>query len=152
MALQFSYCECGCKGSESATIGRTSFWIYNDLEGSFYLHKGHGHTSPLLKKCKSHEEAVGLATEKAKVLLAEEQAVLDAIRQQVEDKPVKPKTFDQALNTEFPGPINAVIRRLIRRCKTAQQIRDLANTSVFSDKAQTSLLLVAKSFKNRPKR
>lgn len=42
MALNFKYCECGCKGYEASTGPTLHFWIFWDLEKSFHLHRGHG--------------------------------------------------------------------------------------------------------------
>jgi hypothetical protein len=146
--LEFEYCECGCKGSESATLGRTSFWIYNDLAGSFYLHQGHGMSSTLVKQCGSHEEAAQLATELMKPVLEKEQAVLDEIRRQLEDRPVKALTFEQVLRKNFPGPAHALLRRVIRASTSSSQIRDLIRTR-FSDAGRDKLEEAATAFETR---
>lgn len=148
--LEFTYCECGCKGSESLMIGQTVFWLYDDLQGNVFLHEGHGHLSPLIKKCSSHKEAVKLATDKAKELLTQEQENLDKICRQLFPKKEKPKSFDVVLLETFAGPANVTFRRLVRRCKTAQQIRDLASTPMVTEDGKSKLLLLAKAFKRRP--
>lgn len=56
MALNFEYCECGCKGHE-ASAGKLHFWIYNDLRGNYYLHQGHGWMSPKIGQHTSFEAA-----------------------------------------------------------------------------------------------
>lgn len=47
--LQFEYCECGCKG-HAASVGPWHYWIFNDLLTSYTLHRGHGHSSPVIGK------------------------------------------------------------------------------------------------------
>jgi hypothetical protein len=64
MALEFEYCECGCKGHE-ATAGSLDFWLFNDLKGKYTLNKGHGWMGARIGVYKSHEQAVGVATEMA---------------------------------------------------------------------------------------
>lgn len=76
MALKFTYCECGCHGS-SADAGTVSFWIYNDLKGSFFLHKGHGHLDPKVGTYTSFEEATKSAEYLVRVALTEMQVALD---------------------------------------------------------------------------
>lgn len=56
MGLEFNYCECGCHGHE-ASAGVVHYWIFNDLQGSFYLHQGHGRLSPRLGAFVSFEAA-----------------------------------------------------------------------------------------------
>lgn len=148
MSLQFNYCECGCKGSESATIGHTGFWIYNDLQGNFYLHQGHGRSSPLVKKCTSHEEAAQLASELMKPILEKEQALLDEIRRQLEGKPVNPMTFEQVLRKNFPGKDNILLRRVIRASTSAGQIRDLTRTR-FAEVGRDKIEEAAQAFETR---
>ena len=57
----FSYCECGCKGSDWTyeVVGgrRRSFWLYNDLRGSYHLHYGHGHSGTKIGTYASNQEA-----------------------------------------------------------------------------------------------
>jgi hypothetical protein len=60
--LNFKYCECGCHGSEAGTMGN-SYWIYNDLKGTYTLTAGHGFCSPIIGKYSSYEEAADKATE-----------------------------------------------------------------------------------------
>jgi hypothetical protein len=38
MALDWKYCECGCHGHE-AEAGHLAFWLYNDLQGGYHLHR-----------------------------------------------------------------------------------------------------------------
>ena len=116
--LAFKYCECGCKGSESESIGHTSFWLFNTIsdgvQGPVFLHRGHGRMSPLIKKCASYEEAVRLATDEARILLKEQQEILDRVRKQINEKPAKVLSFKAELLVQFPGKDNAGIRQLIR--------------------------------------
>lgn len=74
MALNWEYCECGCHGHEAGIRG-TMFWIYSNLQGSFYLHQGHGFLSPRIGIYKTWEEADAKANEafqaKAIPLMAE---------------------------------------------------------------------------------
>ncbi len=54
--IEFEYCECGCHGHYLSLPGN-SYWIYNDLKGTYFLHKGHGMYSPLIGKFSSHYDA-----------------------------------------------------------------------------------------------
>jgi hypothetical protein len=43
--LDFSYCECGCKGYSASKkiLGETlHYWIFWDLKDKYYLRLGHG--------------------------------------------------------------------------------------------------------------
>lgn len=73
--MDFKYCECGCHGHE-ASAGPVHYWIFNDLEGSYYLHKGHGRLSPRLGAYMSFEAAERAATEDAR---AEIKRMTDAL-------------------------------------------------------------------------
>lgn len=66
--LTFKYCECGCHGHEASPGGRVHFWILNDLEGGFFLHRGHGRLSPLIGKFDSFPKAVRAATKEVRAL------------------------------------------------------------------------------------
>jgi len=81
--LEFKYCECGCKGSLSMTIGRTAWWYHNDLKGKVYLHRGHGFSAEPIKECSSVDEAVRVATEEALVVFQKEHKVLLEIQRQL---------------------------------------------------------------------
>lgn len=72
--LQFKYCECGCKGSACNPAADLHFWIYNDLRGSFFLRRGHGHLGTLLGTYTDHLDAVDAATALAKQELEKFQA------------------------------------------------------------------------------
>ena len=80
MALNFTYCECGCHGHE-ASVGNLHFWLFNDLQGGFFLHKGHGRYSPRLSSHTSWESATGAANEVAKEELMKLLAVVDLPKQ-----------------------------------------------------------------------
>lgn len=68
--MNFEYCECGCHGS-SASAGPIHFWIFNDLKGNYFLHRGHGWISPLIGKYKSYKEADAEVVKIVKKELAE---------------------------------------------------------------------------------
>jgi predicted AlkP superfamily pyrophosphatase or phosphodiesterase len=67
--MSWGYCECGCHGNE-LTIDAQYFWLYNNLEGVFYLHTAHGPLSPLVKLCSSYEEAGCVAENYVKLMIA----------------------------------------------------------------------------------
>lgn len=58
-SLQFEYCECGCKCHVGTSKGLT-YTIFNTLEGekSCYLFRGHGRSSPPIKRKCTFDEAV----------------------------------------------------------------------------------------------
>jgi hypothetical protein len=60
--MNWEYCECGCHGHE-ASAGVLHFWLFNDLKGNFYLHRGHGWLSPRIGRFKTWEEAEAKAVE-----------------------------------------------------------------------------------------
>ena len=67
MALEFTYCECGCHG-EAAEVGGHWYWIFNDLQGlgdSYRLHLGHGWTAPRLGVYGTFREAEAVAQKHA---------------------------------------------------------------------------------------
>ena len=147
--LEFEYCECGCKGSSSAHIGEVTFWIHDTLRGPVYLHRGHGWTSPKVKDCESYDEAVRVATEKARALLEQEQANLDEIRRQVNAKPPKALTFEQEVRAQFPGKDNAGVRRLLREASSSRQIRLMSKSIAFTELGRAKLEIVAEAM-DRP--
>lgn len=55
-SLDWEYCECGCHGHE-LEIGGQYFWLFDDLEGSFYLRNGHKYGGISLGTFKSFEAA-----------------------------------------------------------------------------------------------
>ena len=60
--MNWDYCECGCHGHE-AIAGQIRFWIFNDLLGNFYLHRGHGRLSPLIEMFTSWQDACNKANQ-----------------------------------------------------------------------------------------
>lgn len=152
--LAFEYCECGCKGSESATIGSTTWWYYIDLAENLsvkkvHLHRGHGWTSPLIKECKSVDEAVQVATEEAREVFAKEYKHLLEIQRQLNAPPPKPPkllSFEEELRLQFPGPDNRGMRVILRECRNSRQIILMSRSSSFSSETKKKLKLVAEAF------
>ena len=60
--LDWKYCECGCHGHE-VSVGSVDLWLYNDLKGKFYLHRGHGHSSEAISVLPTWEAANDAAVE-----------------------------------------------------------------------------------------
>ncbi len=149
--LIFKYCECGCKGSLSIRIGSAEFWLFDNLKGPVYLHRGHGYLSPLIKQCSSYNEAVQLATDEAKVLLDIEQKNLDEVRRQINAKPPKVLSFEQELRAQFPGKESAGIRQMIRKANSSEKIRLLAKSVAFTELSRTKLEIVAEAFDRQTK-
>lgn len=67
--MNWEYCECGCHGHE-ASAGSVHFWLFNDLKGNLFLHRGHGWMSPLIAKYKDSEWK--LADAQANLIVKEE--------------------------------------------------------------------------------
>lgn len=57
MKLDFEYCECGCHGHEASPGMNVHYWIFNDLKGTYRLHRGHGWMSPVISTHKSFKDA-----------------------------------------------------------------------------------------------
>jgi hypothetical protein len=130
-------------------IDDVTFWIYDDLKGKVFLRQGHGWMGHLIKECSSYEEAAGLATDKARVLLAKAQANLDEIRRQVNAKPPKVLSFEQEIRAQFPRKDNAGVRRLLREASSSRQIRLMAKSCAFTELGREKLEIVAEAF-DRP--
>jgi len=147
--LEFKYCECGCKGSLSMTIGRTAWWYHNDLKGKVYLHRGHGFSAEPIKECSSVDEAVRVATEEALVVFQKEHKVLLEIQRQLNTPPPKPPkllSFEEELRLQFPGPDNKGMRVILRECRNSRQITLMSSSPAFSTEAKRKLKLVAEAF------
>ena len=54
--LKWKYCECGCHGHDLSVAG-LDFWMFNDLEGNYSVHSGHGWMSPKIGTLKSFKAA-----------------------------------------------------------------------------------------------
>ena len=76
-ALNWEYCECGCHGHE-LNIGHVHLWLFDDLKGTLYLRKGHGHVSPLVDKFKTWKKVDKAAR---KILTKELKSVADAYKE-----------------------------------------------------------------------
>lgn len=73
--MEWEYCECGCHGHE-ASAGNDHYWLFNDLKGNYFLHRGHGWLSPLIGKYQSFQEAADKAEELVKAEIQKMQEAL----------------------------------------------------------------------------
>jgi hypothetical protein len=144
--LNFKYCECGCKGHLSITIGHTSFWIFDSLKGIVCLHRGHGWTSPLIGQYSSYDKAVRIATEEAGILLEKQQVMLDELRRQINAKPLTRRSFEHELRAQFSGSDNIGLRKIIRDCTSSKQIRLLAKSVALTELGRNKIEIVADAF------
>lgn len=66
MKIKTEYCECGCHGFETASIGNISWWIFDDLKGNIYVHRGHGRFTPFIGKFTNMKDVDEFIEQKAK--------------------------------------------------------------------------------------
>jgi hypothetical protein len=97
MALEWEYCECGCHGHEGGVQGNM-LWIYNDLKDNFYLHRGHGFTSPRVGVYKTWEEASAKGNEVFREGALKLQEKLGKL---LEDEPAPPVPTKKATKSRF---------------------------------------------------
>lgn len=107
---------------------------------------GHGRSSPLIRECASYKEALQLATDEARILLKEQQDILDKVRRQINEKPAKVLSFKQEILAQFPGDSSAGIRATLRDCSNSRQIRLLSKSVAFTDLGRAKLEIVAQAF------
>lgn len=82
--LEFKYCECGCHGHLSATIGATSFWMRHE-KGGVVLRYGHSWSGEYIGDFSTYGNAAEHANTMAKIVLAQEQVKLHRVRAQLYD-------------------------------------------------------------------
>ncbi len=75
MALEFEYCECGCKGWAASAGDHIHYWISDkgDTSGrkGYVLHRGHGWMAPVIESgLPSYKAAVEAARKDAQAELA----------------------------------------------------------------------------------
>ena len=75
-SLPWEYCECGCHG-HTVSIGSLDYWMFDDLHGKYYLHKGHGLTDKRLGRYSSFGAADRATRKDAKSKIAELRLELD---------------------------------------------------------------------------